>query len=61
LSIGYVNLLGFALIVPTSLATTGWCSKLAHSTHSINVRLLRQLLAAFLALTAARMFHSLLT
>lgn len=56
-----MNLLGFALIVPTSLATTGWCSKLAHSTHSINVRLLRQLLAAFLALTAARMFHSLLT
>jgi uncharacterized membrane protein YfcA len=58
LSLGYVNLLGFALIVPATLATTGWGAKLAHS---INARRLRQVFAAFLALTAARMFYGLLT
>jgi len=57
-SLGYVNLLGFALIVPATLATTGWGAKLAHS---INARRLRQVFAVFLALTAARMFYGLLT
>ncbi|MBT9463881.1 sulfite exporter TauE/SafE family protein [Hydrogenophaga sp.] len=57
-SVGYVNLLGFALIVPATLATTGWGAKLAHS---INARRLRQVFAMFLALTAARMFVGLLT
>ncbi len=58
LSVGYVNLLGFALIVPATLVTTGWGAKLAHS---IDARRLRQVFAAFLALTAARMFYGLLT
>ena len=57
-SLGYVNLLGFALIVPATLATTGWGAKLAHS---INAKRLRQVFALFLALTAARMFYGLLT
>jgi uncharacterized membrane protein YfcA len=57
-SLGYVNLLGFALIVPATLATTGWGAKLAHS---INAKRLRQVFAVFLALTAARMFYGLLT
>jgi uncharacterized protein len=57
-SLGYVNLLGFALIVPATLATTGWGAKLAHA---INARRLRQVFALFLALTAARMFYGLLT
>ena len=57
-SLGYVNLLGFALIVPATLATTGWGAKLAHA---INAKRLRQVFAAFLALTAARMFYGLLT
>ncbi len=57
-SLGYVNLLGFALIVPATLATTGWGAKLAHS---INAQRLRQVFAMFLALTAARMFYGLLT
>ena len=57
-SIGYVNLLGFALIVPATMATSGWGAKLAHS---INAKRLRQMFAAFLALTAARMFYGLLT
>ena len=57
-SLGYVNLLGFALIVPATLATTGWGAKLAHA---INAKRLRQVFALFLALTAARMFYGLLT
>lgn len=57
-SVGYVNLLGFALIVPATLATTGWGAKLAHS---INAKRLRQVFAAFLTLTAARMFVGLLS
>ena len=58
LSLGYVNMLGFALIVPATLATTGWGAKLAHA---INAKRLRQVFAAFLALTAARMSYGLLT
>jgi len=57
-SLGYVNLLGFALIVPATLATTGVGAKLAHS---IDARRLRQVFAAFLALTSLRMFYGLLT
>jgi uncharacterized membrane protein YfcA len=57
-SVGYVNLLVFALIVPATLATTGWGAKLAHS---INAKRLRQVFAVFLALTSARMFYGLLT
>jgi uncharacterized protein len=57
-SLGYVNLMGFALIVPATLATTGWGAKLAHS---INAKHLRRVFALFLALTAARMFYGLLT
>ena len=57
-SLGYVNLLGFALIVPATLTTTGWGAKLAHS---INAQRLRQVFALFLALTSARMFYGLMT
>lgn len=54
LSIGYVNLLGMALIVPATMLTTGFGAKLAHS---IDARRLRQVFAAFLALTSLRMFY----
>jgi uncharacterized membrane protein YfcA len=57
-SLGYVNLLGFALIVPATLVTTGWGATLAHR---IDARRLRQVFAAFLALTSLRMFYGLLT
>lgn len=57
-SLGYVNLLGFALIVPATMATTGLGAKLAHS---IDARRLRQVFAVFLALTSLRMFYKLLT
>lgn len=56
-SVGYVNLLGFALIVPATLLTTPWGVKLAHA---VNAARLKQFFALFLALTAARMFYSLL-
>lgn len=55
-SLGYVNLLGLALIVPATLLSTGWGAALAHR---IDARRLRQAFAVFLALTAARMLASL--
>ena len=57
LSLGYVNLLGCALIIPATLSTTGWGAKLAHS---IDARRLRLVFAAFLALTSLRMCYGLL-
>ena len=57
-SLGYVNLLGMALIVPATIATTGLGVKLAHS---IDARRLRQVFAVFLALTSLRMFYKLIT
>ena len=55
-SVGYVNLIGFALIVPTSMLAAPWGVKLAHS---IPPLLLKRLFAAFLAVTSARMIWSL--
>ncbi len=55
-SLGYVNLLGCALIVPATMLSTKWGAALAHR---IDARRLRQVFAAFLALTAARMLLSL--
>lgn len=57
-TLGYVNALGFALIVPATLLTTGWGATLAHR---IDARRLRQVFALFLALTSLRMFAGLLT
>lgn len=56
-TIGYVNLLGMALIVPATMVTTSWGAALAHS---IDARRLRQVFAAFLAFTSIRMFYGLL-
>jgi uncharacterized protein len=56
MSLGYVNLLGFCLIVPTSMMTTRWGAALAHR---INARKLRLVFAAFLMLTSLRMFSGL--
>jgi uncharacterized membrane protein YfcA len=58
LSVGYVNLIGFALIVPSSLLAAPWGVRLAHS---IPPLLLKRLFAAFLVLTALRMFWRLAT
>jgi uncharacterized membrane protein YfcA len=58
LSIGYVNLIGFALIVPSSLLSTPWG---VHLAHTIPPLMLKRAFAVFLAITAVRMFYSLLT
>jgi len=56
-SLGYVNLVGVALIVPSSMIAAPWGVKLAHS---IPPLLLKRLFALFLALTSARMLWSLI-
>ncbi len=56
-TVGYVNLLGMALIVPATMVTTSWGAALAHA---IDARRLRQVFAAFLAFTSLRMFYGLL-
>lgn len=53
-SVGYVNLLGFAMIVPATLLTTRWGVNLASK---VDGRRLRQLFALFLTITAARMLY----
>lgn len=55
-NIGYVNILGFAVIVPMTIlfAPVG-----AHIAHSINTGLLKKAFAFFLFLTSIRMFYSL--
>jgi uncharacterized membrane protein YfcA len=58
LSVGYVNLIGFVLIVPTSLLATPWG---VHLAHTIPPLALKRAFAVFLGITAVRMFYSLLT
>ncbi|WP_424812151.1 sulfite exporter TauE/SafE family protein [Roseococcus sp. YIM B11640] len=55
-SLGWVNLIGFALIVPGSILATPWGVSLAHS---ISPTLLKRAFAVFLAFTSLRMFYSL--
>ena len=55
-SIGYVNALGFALIVPATAAAAPYGARLANAA---SVRVLRRLFAAFLAFTSLRMFWEL--
>ncbi|MBF0306901.1 MAG: sulfite exporter TauE/SafE family protein [Alphaproteobacteria bacterium] len=56
-SLGYVNLVGVALIVPASILTVPLGAKLAHS---MPVAWLRRAFALFLLLTAGRMFYGLI-
>ncbi len=58
LSIGYVNLVGFALIFPMTVLTAPWGAAIAHR---LNRVWLRRAFALFLAVTAARMFWGLLS
>ncbi|WP_198369079.1 sulfite exporter TauE/SafE family protein [Roseomonas rosulenta] len=57
-SLGYVSLIGFALIAPTSILATPWGVKLAHT---ISPLWLKRAFAVFLAVTSLRMFWSLFT
>jgi uncharacterized membrane protein YfcA len=52
-SLGFVNAIGFALIVPATVLAAPWGARLAHT---ISRTALRRAFAAFLALTSARMF-----
>jgi len=58
LSIGYVNLLGFALIVPATVLAAPWGVRLAHS---LDKTMLRRAFALFLAITSLRMYWDLYT
>jgi len=57
-SLGYVNLIGFALIVPSSILATPWG---VHLAHTIPPLMLKRAFAVFLAITAARMIYALVT
>ncbi|WP_431284238.1 sulfite exporter TauE/SafE family protein [Humitalea sp. 24SJ18S-53] len=54
-SLGYVNMIGFALIVPASLIATPWG---VHLAHSIPPLLLKRAFAVFLGITSVRMIWS---
>ena len=56
-SLGYVNLIGFALIVPATVLAAPLGVKWAHG---MDRALLRRIFAVFLALTSIRMFWALL-
>lgn len=56
-SLGYVNLIGFGLIVPATMLTAPLGARIAHA---ISPPLLRKAFALFLLLTSLRMFSSLL-
>jgi uncharacterized membrane protein YfcA len=55
-SLGYVNLIGFAVIAPTSILATPWGVRLAHT---IPPLWLKRAFALFLFATSLRMFASL--
>lgn len=54
LTLGYVNLIGFALIVPATILMAPIGAGVAHA---INANLLKKLFALFLFLTSLRMFY----
>jgi uncharacterized membrane protein YfcA len=55
-SLGWVNLIGFGLIVPASIFATPWGVAMAHS---ISPLLLKRIFAGFLTVTSTRMAFSL--
>ncbi|MEO0391955.1 MAG: sulfite exporter TauE/SafE family protein [Pseudomonadota bacterium] len=57
LSIGYVNLVGFALIVPLTMLAAPWGARLAHA---LPTQRLKQVFSLFLAIVAVRMILSLM-
>jgi len=54
-SIGYANMIGFVMIVPTTMLMAPVGAKIANT---INARALRIAFAVFLAITAARMLYA---
>lgn len=58
LSLGYISLIGFALIVPTSMLLAPVGARMAHG---LNTKKLKRVFAVFLGFTALRMFYDLLS
>lgn len=58
LSLGYVNLVGFAVLVPTMVLAAPWGARVAHS---IPERALRLAFAGFLLITSVRMMYDILS
>lgn len=56
--LGFVSLVGLALIAPTSMLCAPFGAKLAHK---LNTIVLRRVFAVFLGFTSLRMFYSILT
>ncbi|HTH97194.1 MAG TPA: sulfite exporter TauE/SafE family protein [Stellaceae bacterium] len=56
-SLGFINLIGFILIVPSSLIATPWG---VHLAHTIPPLMLKRAFALFLAITSIRMFYGVL-
>jgi len=56
LSLGYVNLIGFALIVPATVLAAPWGANLAHAISRVT---LARAFAFFLLITSLRMFYDL--
>jgi uncharacterized membrane protein YfcA len=57
-SLGYVNLIGFALIVPMTILAAPYGARIAHT---INPGMLRKAFALFLFLTSLKMIYGLVT
>lgn len=57
-SVGYVNLIGFALIVPATILAAPWGANLAHAISRVT---LARAFACFLLITSLRMFYGLWT
>ncbi|MGE5478125.1 MAG: sulfite exporter TauE/SafE family protein [Bacteroidales bacterium] len=56
-SLGFVSLVGLALIAPTSVLCAPFGAKLAHK---LNTKVLKRVFAVFLGFTSARMFYSII-
>jgi uncharacterized membrane protein YfcA len=56
-SLGYISLIGFAIIAPATMLTAPYGARIAHA---LPTKGLRRAFALFLALTSARMFYGLL-
>jgi uncharacterized membrane protein YfcA len=56
-TIGYINLMGLALIIPATMLMAPVGARIAHA---INSKLLKQIFACFLFITSLRMFYGLL-
>ena len=57
-SLGYVNLFGFALIVPATMLAAPWGARVAHA---VKPQLLRKAFAVLLCLTSLRLIYGLVT